>query len=276
MGITGTTRLAAVIGDPARHSLSPVIHNAAFAACGLDLVYVAFDVARGAAGPALDAMRTLGIVGYSVTMPHKADVAALVDERTPAAEALAAVNCVVNRGGSLLGDNTDGDGFLRGLAADTGLDPVGRRCAVLGAGGAARAVIDALARAGAADVAVVNRTAEAAARAASIAPVARVGGDEDLAAAALVVNATPVGMHGDPGLACDPALLRTDAVAVDLIYDPLVTPWMTALAGRGVTVANGISMLVHQAARQFEWWTGTDAPVPAMLAAVAQALGRNH
>jgi shikimate dehydrogenase len=274
--VTGATRLAAVIGDPARHSLSPTIHNAAFAACGLDWVYLAFDVARGHAGRALDAMRTLGISGYSVTMPHKAEVAAAVDERTPEAAALGAVNCVHNLDGVLVGDNTDGTGFLRGLAADTGFDVAGARCVVLGAGGAARAVVDALARAGASEVAVVNRSSGPAEHAAALAGAAgRVAGAVDAVPGAdLVVNATPLGMtaHHRGALPCDPALVRPGAVAVDLIYDPLETPWLAALRGRDVVVANGISMLVHQAARQFERWTGHEAPVDVMTEATARAL----
>src|SRR4051812_36773358 len=149
------TRLAAVIGSPVRHSLSPAIHNAAFEAAGLDWHYVAFEVAPGDCARALDGMRALGIAGLSVTTPHKDDVARLVDERSDDVTALAAVNCVVLLpDGGVRGENTDGPGFVAGLR-DAGVDPAGRRCCVLGAGGAARAVVLALARAGAADVAVV-------------------------------------------------------------------------------------------------------------------------
>lgn len=273
--ISGATRVAAVIGDPARHSLSPTIHNAAFAARGLDWVYLAFDVARGEAAGALAAMRTLGITGYSVTMPHKADVAAAVDECTPAASALRAVNCVHNVDGRLIGDNTDGAGFLRGLTADTGAEVHGARCVVLGAGGAARAIIDALGRAGAADIAVVNRSAPAAAEAAALAgAVGRVADTRAVASADLVVNTTPLGMtaHEPGALACDPSLVPAAAIAVDIVYDPLETPWLAALRARGVVTANGLSMLVHQAALQFERWTSTPAPVDVMADAVARRL----
>ena len=276
--LSGATTLAGVIGDPVRHSLSPTIHNAAFAACGLDWVYCAFPVPRGRAADALAAMRTLGIAGYSVTMPHKADVAAAVDECTPSAAALGAVNCVINRNGHLVGDNTDGAGFLHGLAADAAFDVHGARCVVLGAGGAARAVIDALGRAGAAEVVVVNRSVEAAARAVSLPGVAggiaRVGDATAVAQADLVVNATSLGMHvdGGSGQPCDPHLVRASAVVVDLIYDPIETPWLAALRARNIRSFNGLSMLVHQAARQFEWWTDIAAPVGAMRDARAQHL----
>ena len=147
--ISGGTRLAAVIGAPVRHSLSPTLLNTAFAEAGLDWHFMALEVAEGQAGEALDAVRALGLVGLSVTMPHKAAVAAAVDHRTDEAEALDAVNCVVVEEDRLVGHNTDGDGFLDGLRHDAGLDPTGRRTVVLGAGGAARAVVLALARAGA-------------------------------------------------------------------------------------------------------------------------------
>ena len=146
--ISGATRLAAVIGDPARHSLSPALHNAAFAATGLDWVYLAFDVARGRAVDALAAMRVLGVEGYSVTMPHKAAAAAACDQLSDSARALESVNTVVNRDGVLFGDSTDGAGLLAALA-DEGVDAARAGVLVLGAGGAARAIVDALGRVGA-------------------------------------------------------------------------------------------------------------------------------
>jgi shikimate dehydrogenase len=231
-------------------------------------------VARGDAVAALDAMRVLGIDGYSVTMPHKTDVARAVDERSPTAAALDAVNCVVHRDGRLVGHNTDGEGFLRGLRHDTGIDPAGARCVVLGAGGAARAVVHALAGAGAAEIVVVNRSAGPAAVAAALAgPIGRTGGAEAVADADVVVNATPVGMRGSaPATPCAPELLRAGQVVVDLIYDPLDTPFTVAARAAGATAHNGLSMLVFQAAAAFELWTGLDAPAAAMLAAAAAAI----
>src|SRR5690606_16596671 len=170
--VTGRTRVAAVIGSPVRHSLSPTIHNAAFAATGLDWVYVAFEVPEGRGGDAVAAVRTLGLAGLSVTMPHKAAVHDAVDERTPVAAALGAVNCVYWRGDRLVGDNTDGAGFLDALRADEGVEVGGRRCVVVGAGGAGRAVAHALGGAGAAEVVVVNRSPGPAARAAELAGAA--------------------------------------------------------------------------------------------------------
>ncbi|HUP75334.1 MAG TPA: shikimate dehydrogenase [Acidimicrobiales bacterium] len=271
--ITGHTQLAAVIGAPVRHSISPAIHNAAFAAVDLDWVYLAFDVREGEAKTALDAVRALGIRGLSVTMPHKSAVADAVDELSDAARELRAVNCVVNRDGWLFGDNTDGAGFVDAFRHDSGGDVAGRRCGVIGGGGAARAVVRALAGAGASEVIVVNRSAGAAAGAAALAGTCgRVGALDDLSGCAVVVNATPLGMAG-PLEAAVPVplhLLRPGQVLVDLVYNPLETPWLAAARERGIEAHNGLSMLVFQAARAFGHWTGVAAPVDAMLAAARQ------
>ena len=273
--ITGETRLAAVIGRPVRHSLSPVILNAAFEAAGLDWRFVALDVAPGDGAAAVRAARTLGLGGLSVTMPHKADAAGAVDETTAVAAELGAVNCVFWRGDRLVGDNTDGPGFLDALAEDPGVKVAGLRCAVVGAGGAGRAVVRALAAAGAGEVVVVNRSPGPAARAAALAgPAGRVGTAADAGAADLVVNATPLGMGraaGEP-LPLDPALLHEGQVVADLIYHPRVTPLLAAAAERGARTTGGLGMLVHQAAHAFVRWTGAEAPVGAMAAAARSAL----
>jgi shikimate dehydrogenase len=279
--ISGTTRVAALIGSPARHSLSPAILNAGFAALGLDWVFVVHEVPAGHGEAAVAAVRTLGLGGLSVTMPHKAAAAAAVDELTPVAAALGAVNCVFWSGDRLVGDNTDGAGFLAALRLDEGVDPAGRACVVVGAGGAGRAVVRALGEAGAAEVVVVNRSPDPARLAAALAGgVGRVGATDDVAKADLVVNATPVGMAGaataDAGVAPQlpfaPDLLQPGQVVVDLIYHPLTTPLLAEAGRQGLTAVNGLGMLVHQAAHQFRRWTGEEPPVPVMAAAAAAAM----
>jgi shikimate dehydrogenase len=273
-------RLVGVIGSPVAHSLSPLLHTAAFAAMGLRDAWqsYAFEVPPGEADGALEEMRAAAVAGLSVTMPHKGDVAKLVDECSETARRLGAVNCVVARAdGSLFGANTDGEGFVASLARGAGWSPEGRRCVVMGAGGAARAVILALADAGAAEVAVVNRTPERAVGAADLARpvgVALPAGTPELAeavrAAALVVNATPVGMAGTAAGGAgqeplvDPALLRRGQVAADLVYAPRVTQWLWAARVAGAHTLDGLGMLVHQAAAQLVLWTGREAPVEAM------------
>jgi shikimate dehydrogenase len=270
--ISGQTRAAAVIGTPIRHSLSPAIFNAAFAAADLDWVYLAFDVADGDAARALDGMRGFGIGGLSVTMPHKDAVARLVDRRTPEADALRAVNCVALTDDGLLGANTDGPGFLDALRDELGFEVAGKRVAVLGAGGAARAIVFAAAQAGASDVAVVNRTVGRAETAAALAgSVGRVATADVAGEADLVVNATSVGM-GDGGTPIDVHQLSTGQVLADIVYHPSPTPLVQAATERGITAINGLGMLVHQAAHAFRLWTGVDAPVEAMRAGARAGL----
>lgn len=268
MEISGSTRLAAVIGSPVRHSLSPAMHNAAFAATGADWRLVALDVAPGNVGAAIAAMRTLRIGGFAVTMPHKEAIADAVDDIDPAARALRSVNTVVLRDdGSTFGASTDGGGFVDSLA-DAGVSVDGRRVVVLGAGGAARSIIDALGRAGAAEIVVVNRTVANAAAAAVLSPVARVGMLDDLAEADLLVNSTSIGMAGDD-MPVEVGLLRPGLVVADNVYHPLDTALLRAARAAGAATVDGLGMLVHQAVRQQELWTGF-RPDPRVLRAAAE------
>jgi len=268
------------MGDPIRHSLSPLLYNAAFSLLGLDWVMVAFPVPAGSAKEAVEALVPLGIAGLSVTMPHKAAVAELVDERSPIAQRLGAVNSVVVRDGRLVGTNTDGQGFVEALVRGTGFGPAGKRCVVIGAGGAARAVVLALAEAGASEIVVVARRPDAAAAAASLADArGRVGSARDAPEADLVVNATPVGMVGDGSGSHTPVVpaeaLGRGQVVVDIVYEPAETEWMAGAARRGAVVLGGLGMLVHQAAGQLALWTGLEPPVEAMWeAALAARAGR--
>lgn len=282
---SGSTRVAGVIGDPVEHSLSPVLHNAAFAALGIDWVYVAFHVAAGQGAQAVTAMRTLDLAGLSVTMPHKAEAAAAVDVLGPVASELRVVNTVSwsrsTTDAHLLGESTDGAGFLDALA-DEGFDPAGAPCTVLGAGGAARAVTLALAGAGASSVSVVGRRPEAADSCAALAgavgrPVSgSEGAREAVTGAVLVVNATPVGMQEESQLpfGLTPEWLSPSHFAADLIYAPAAPPFLSVAREAGASGCNGLGMLIHQAARQVELWTGRPAPLEAMSAAAVGALTR--
>lgn len=278
--IAGSTRTAGVIGLPIRHSLSPAIFNAAFAASGLDWAYLAFEVPEGAAGLAMAGVRALGLEGVSVTMPHKAAVIDALDELSTDAVALGAVNCVVRRGTMLVGHNTDGPGLLDALRLDEGIEVQGRRFAVVGAGGAARAAVRSLGAAGAASVVVINRSPAPAEQAAVLAGAAgRVGTAADVREADVVINATPLGMgvvvstSGEPeALPLDPGLLGSGQVVVDLVYRPAVTPLARAARERGVRTVNGLGMLIHQAAHAFRLLTSEEPPLEAMSAAAMAAL----
>ena len=274
--ITGATTVAAVIGSPVRHSLSPALHNAAFAAAGVDWTYVAFDVAAGEAVRALDAMRALGLGGLSVTMPHKEQVAGEVDELDPAAAALHSVNTVVRLAdGRLRGHSTDGAGFVSSLL-EAGVAVAGAPVAVVGAGAAARAVVDALARAGAAEVAVVNRSSDKAEVAAALAgDVGRVGTGADVRRAAIVVNGTSVGMGAGPAageLPFAPDVLHAGQVVADLVYPPLETGLLAAARAAGATCVDALGMLVYQAALQQELWLGVRPDAAVMRAAALREL----
>ena len=268
-----TTR-AAVIGSPVTHSLSPLLHNAAFNSLGMDWEYLALEITESELDEVLAQMRSGNLGGLSVTMPFKTRVASLVDECTSTAEKLSAVNCVVANEKGLIGHNTDGDGFLNGLIHEAQFDPKGKKVAVIGAGGAARAVIEALARSGAASIMVVNRTPAKAESAADLAgEVGAVGTLKDISGADLVVNATSIGMKDSQvDIPCSVDLLHSSQLVVDLIYHPLETRWISLAKQKGIDSHNGVSMLLFQAAEAFTLWTGEEAPISIMQEAITQEL----
>jgi shikimate dehydrogenase len=278
---TAVTALAGVIGNPVEHSLSPALHNAALVDLGLDWAYVAFPVPAGRGEPAVAAMVELGIRGLSVTMPYKAAAARACHRLSPVAQRLGAVNTVTNSAGYLVGDSTDGPGFIDALT-DQGWAPTGKRCLVLGAGGAARAVVLALAEAGAGRVGVVARRLDQAEVASALAGRAGVVGSVESADDVdLVVNATPVGMAGVEGdrpgalpFGLDPQRLGPGQLVVDLIYAPATTTLLADARARGAETCNGLGMLIHQAARQVMIWTGRGPSVEVMSAAAIRELGK--
>jgi shikimate dehydrogenase len=282
--IYGHTRVAAVIGWPIEHSVSPPMHNAAFRALGLDWCYVALAVPPERLAGAIAGARALGLRGLNVTVPHKQALLPLMDELTPAARAIGAANTVIMADGRLRGHNTDAAGFIRALR-EAGVAPEGRRALVLGAGGAARAVVYALALAGA-RITLLNRTPERAAALAAefdaLNPAAQVqAGALDAATLArlapgaqLVVNTTPLGMwpHGEGCPWPDEVPYPPGAFCYDLIYNPRETALMRLARAAGAGAASGLGMLVHQGAEAFECWTGVAAPVEVMYRACAATL----
>ncbi|MEO6653842.1 MAG: shikimate dehydrogenase [Ilumatobacteraceae bacterium] len=269
------TRLAAVIGSPVRQSLSPVLHNSVFASSGLDWRFVSFEIVAGGVRAAIEAMGPLDIGGFAVTMPHKQAAASAVDEVDPAAAALDSVNTVVLRSdGSTLGASTDGAGFVDCIGA-AGFDLTGARIVVVGAGAAARSIVDALGRSGAAHITIVNRTAAAAQRASALAPQAEAGPIDATADATLLVNATSVGM-GDDAMPVAPSLLRSDLMVADIVYHPLETSLLAAARRIGAPVIDGLGMLVHQAILQQRLWTGVRPEADPMRAAAEAELARRE
>jgi shikimate dehydrogenase len=274
--ISGTTHLAGVIGWPVEHSLSPTIHNAAFAALGMDWAYVPLPVEPGSLRVAIDGLAGLGFRGANVTMPHKSESATLADELSDDARRLAAVNTLVFAGGRVHGHNTDAPGFDRFLRRDAGFDPQGRSALLFGAGGVARAVALALAGGGASRLTVAVREAS---RAAALRAAVEGSGiavetvpfdDAGAIRADLVINATPLGADGvtaPPIPALGPGTL-----VVDLLYRPVSTPLQLAARAAGAEAFGGLGLLLHQAALSFELWTGTPAPLHAMSAAALVAI----
>ncbi len=264
--------MAAVVGDPVLHSRSPQIHNAAFESCGLNWRFVAVHLdATDPATPA-ELMRMCELGGMSVTMPHKERAMIGLDEASVLAQTLCAANCLVRNGSRIVGHNTDGLGAILALQRCHGVDVAGRAVMVLGAGGAARAVIAAVDEAGASEVVVVNRSPERAQIAVECAPRSgRVGVSRDLAECEIVINATSVGMTGIPGCPIKPELLGSDHIVMDAVYQPQMTELLNLAVARGCRVVPGLAMLVGQAAYAFELWTGVDAPFDVM----AKAAGLN-
>lgn len=267
--VSASTRLACVLGHPVGHSASPQIHNAAFAVAGVDAVYLAFDVTRADLPAAVSGLRAVGFLGANVTVPHKEAVLDLVDARTDEAVLVGAANTLCWDGSRLVADNTDASALGVVLERDVGLRP-GEEVVVFGAGGAARAAAVALGRAGA-RVEVTARRPEAAEAVGAVA--ARAGGRTGpVSQPRLVVNATPLGLHGET---LPERFMALDAgqVALDLVYGPAETPFLAAARANGARAIDGLGMLVAQAVGSFERWTGRPAPVGAMEHAVRVALG---
>src|SRR6185369_14237221 len=264
-----------ILGNPVDHSLSPRMHNAAYAALGLDYVYVPFRTAPDGIRGAVRAMRTLGIVGFNVTVPYKQDVVRLVDRVTATASAIGAVNTIY-RGGEdgneIIGENTDAEGFAAALRSH-GEKTKGARALVIGAGGSARAVLHALKAGGAKEVLLANRTVSKAARlakefGAAAVPLAALEDKAMLATRTLVVNCTPVGLKGGAYLRYDAAATPRDCVHFDLAYGRGLTPFLDLARIARRPLVDGRHMLVHQGAAAFRLFTNKKAPVDAMRKAV--------
>ena len=274
--ISGRTGVLGVIGHPVSHSGSPAMHNAALAAAGLDYVYVAFPVPPEGAAHVGRAMRHLGIRGLNVTVPHKQAVLPGLDEVAPEARAIGAVNTIDHRDGRLVGHNTDAYGVLASLR-EGGLERLPPKVALLGAGGAAQAVLYALlSRPEVEEVLLLNRTVS---RAEALAESLDVGGRVRAAPlaetacvreAGLVINATSIGMEPEAGVSPlgGGSVLHDRMVVLDIVYKPLRTLLLRQAAAAGARALDGLGMLVHQGARAFEIWTGARPPVDVMRRAI--------
>jgi shikimate dehydrogenase len=269
--IDARTKIYGLLGRPVGHSLSPAMHNAAFRELEINAVYVAFPVAD--LGQAVAGLRGLNIAGVSVTIPYKEEIIPLLDELDPQAARMAAVNTVVNREGRLTGHNTDWLGAVAALKDKTAI--AGENFLVLGAGGASRAIVFGLLQEGG-NVTVTDIDAD---RVKTLATQFRV---EALPPAELerhpggvLINATPVGMEPCAGaLPIEADLLGRFRLVMDIVYRPLETRLLKEARARGLATIDGLQMLIHQGAAQFELWTGQPAPIEVMSRAAYEALSR--
>lgn len=281
MKIDGRTEFYGIIGWPVEHTASPALQNAAFAHFGMNAVYAPMAVAPASLERAAAGLRALGFKGFNVTVPHKVRVMEYLDGVEGAAAELKAVNVVVNRGGRLTGHNTDAEGFRMSLGHE-GVEVKGGVVAVLGAGGAARAVVRALQQAGAAKIFLINRTFEKAVGISEapqyldgmVRPVRfsdpRV--DNIFSECSIIVNATTLGLRKTDPPPLDPGKIRPGHTLVDLIYQPRTTAFLEAGAAKGARTVNGYGMLVFQAMEAFRLWTGERPPVEVMWNAGMEGL----
>lgn len=281
--IGGATLVAGVFGDPVAHSLSPVMHNAAYAALGMERAYVPFHVRPPELLRALQGVAALGLLGVNVTVPHKERTARYLKNNLSAEARLqGAVNCVINRGGRLVGDNTDAHGFELDLR-ELGAPVAGRNVLLIGAGGGAAAALLALKRLGVRQVTIANRTRARALRLARrIQSVAATVTDLDalaqpalVADVGMVINATSIGLGGEPYPPLAYEAAPSDCVFYDLIYRREPTSFLRPAIDRGFKTADGIGMLLGQGVHAFELFNRVKAPVVAMRHALLAALGRS-
>jgi len=273
MKIDQNTTLFGVVGFPLGHTLSPVMHNAAFEATGLNAVYLAFPT-KDPEG-CVRGMRALGIRGLSVTLPLKSAVLPFLDEVDPLAKMIGAVNTVVNDRGRLVGYNTDASGALKAMEERTALP--NKRCLILGAGGAARAIGFILREKGVA-LCVANRSHQRGKELALSLQCPYIGLDEmEGRSADLLVQTTPVGMapHVEESIVPE-SILRPHMVVMDIVYNPVETKLLRMARARGCVTVSGLRMFLYQGAEQFSLWTGIEPPVEAMRLAVEKALREGH
>lgn len=278
MKITGHTQLTGLLGSPVAHSISPLMHNEAFRRLDLDYAYLCFEVGEDTLPQAVEGLKALKVRGFNLTMPNKNKVIELLDELSPAASLIGAVNTVVNEHGRLIGHNTDGIGYWK-AALDAGYDLTGQTMTVMGAGGAATAICAQAALNGVRKLHIFARTSSRFfSRTASLVQTINdttacraflhEHGDQTalrdaIQESGLLLNATSVGMapHTDASILTDPSLFHPGLVVSDVIYEPRETRFLKMAREAGCETFNGMYMLLYQGAEAFRLWTGRDMPV---------------
>ena len=275
--ITGHTTLTGLLGSPVAHSISPMMHNEAFNLLGLDYVYLCFDVGVDNLKTAVDGLKVMGVRGFNCTMPDKNLMCELVDDLSPAAKMIGAVNTVINENGKLTGHNTDGVGYMQAVK-DAGHDIIGKNMTLLGAGGAATAICTQAALDGVASINVFsikdqffdrakhlvdNINARTNCKASLYDLADKTELNKSIDNSYILTNATSVGMapNTDNCIITDESVLRSDLIVSEVIYNPMETKWLKMAKAHGCKTFNGLYMLLYQGAEAFKIWTGQDMPV---------------
>ena len=279
--ITGHTGLIGILANPIKHSKSPMIHNTAFEALGLDYVYLAFDVEKENLGAAVEGLRAMQARGFNISTPYKTAIIPYLDELLPAGRMCNAVNTVVNEDGKLIGTSTDGEGFMRALREE-GFDVIGKKVCMLGAGGAGTAIAMQAGLDGVGELSIfVRKGGKSLAQAEKN---ARILNDEtacrasvhfledtqdlrqELSESALLINATSSGFAGQEAMCPipDESFLHESLIVTDVIYNPPVTPLLEMAQQKGCRTMNGLGMLLYQGAAAFKLWTGKEMPIEAV------------
>ncbi len=284
--INGKTKIFGIIGYPVKHTFSPYFHNAAFAALKLNAIYVPFEVAPEKLKDALRGLIALGVCGINVTIPHKEAVVSLLDQLSPEAKGIGTANVILVKNGKTQGHNTDGEGFLVSLRKELKVSPKNKSVFIVGAGGAAKAVVYVLAREGAKSVILVDVLHERAKKLAlkiarefprcntqSI-PYLKSRIDEEALNADILINATPIGMKKNDPCIVSLKALHKDLSVYDLVYNPSETKLLKEAKKKGLKASNGLGMLLYQGVLSFELFTGKKAPISVMRAALKKAVKR--
>lgn len=275
--ITGHTKLTGLLGSPVSHSISPMMHNEGFQQLNLDYVYLAFDVSTDALSSAVCGLRVMNVRGFNLTMPHKSEMCTLCDILTPAAQIIGAVNTVVNDNGYLTGHNTDGIGYMRALK-DSGINIIGKKMTILGAGGAATAIFVQAALDGVSEISIFSRRSRFYDRAEKIiqtlseyssCKITLYDFDDskilkrEISQSAILVNGTSVGMapNTEQSLIPDTSFFHKDLIVSDVIYNPRETKLLKMAREAGCQTQNGLPMLLYQGAEAFKLWTGERMPI---------------
>jgi len=284
MNITSKTKTLGIFGYPISHTLSPAMHNAVIKALGLDMVYLPFEVKPSNLKEAINGIKSLGIIGVNITIPHKESVIRFLDDISEEARLVGAVNTIVYKDRKLVGYNTDGSGYMASLKEELGFNPKSKRIIIIGAGGAARGILAALATQKPKSITVANRTLS---RAVSLIKAFKgkfrdtrfeaINLDDNMLKMSfnsvdLLINTTSVGMKQGKTLKIPLETLPKIAIVSDIIYNPLETLLLKKAKKFGLTTHGGLGMLVHQGARSFKLWTGMDAPMNVMRKAALKAL----